>query len=517
MGTMTVTVLDLTRVEVLTDDGAQASGRLRCDKLREATIEVLEAWVRKSSAVTRAELQVLGEHLFEMLFDGEVRQLLLERLDLAEPRHPLHLRLVFDEPARMLARYSWEYLYMREGGGTAFFLSTYVKLALSRYMPSRRRAETLAPAEGTLKILMVVAEPKELALGAVAASVVIDAVKGVAEAMSRGQQVEGRGLLRCATEVRELHEATSRTLFDAVAAFQPHVLHLVGHGRFDRLNNRGEVALLREDLTTTDWVDDQDFKDRVQALDHPPKVVVLHLCQGGEVAFERNFAGMAPQLVTAGVQAVIAMQHPISNNAATCFARDFYERLGRGEPVDRAVHAGRRAVSISDRELVAAHAFGTPVLYLRASDGIILPQDQPTPPPAGAPGGRAGNRSTAGGPLPATRPTADGGYTDLAAPAPDAALPPMPTVGGTVANVLLLQPGSAPGGDTDPLRRMRKAGLLEAAQRRVGTDSVKAITALGKLPGGDEARAALERLIDDSSDDDPLLPVWVRMLGALDG
>lgn len=519
MMTMTVTVLDLTRVEVLMDDGAKATGLLRYDKLREATIDVLEAWVRKSTAVTRAELQVLGEHLFETLFEGEARQLLIERLDQARSRTPLHLRLVFEEPARKLARYSWEYLYLREGGGTEFFLSTFAKLVLSRYMPSRRRLEPMAPADATLKILMVVAEPTDAQLGPVVPDPVIDAVKDVAELMGQGQPVEGNGLLRCVTEVRELREATSQTLFDMVAGFQPHVLHLIGHGRFDRLNGEGAVALLKDNLTSVDWVGDKDFKDRMQALDNPPKLVVLHMCQGGEVDFERNFAGVAPQLITAGVQAVIAMQHPISNAAATRFADAFYKRLGRGEPVDQAVHAGRLAVSTSDRALVAAHAFGTPVLYMRAADGIITPQAQLPAPPVEAPGGRSANRSTAGdasAPAPASQPVADRSRVDPAAPAAEVALPPTPSPGGTVASVLLLQPGTAPGGDAEPLRRMRKAGLIEAAQRRAGTDSVKAITAISRLPSIDEARSALERLIGDSSDDDMLLPVWVCMLGALD-
>lgn len=87
-----------------------------------------------------------------------------------------------------------------------------------------------------------------------------------------------------------------------------------------------------------------------------------------------SFGGLAPRLVQKGVQAVVAMQYPITNMAAIDFSRVFYEALLRGAPLDHAVQLGRQALMHMRQH--AARTFGTPVLYLHSADGLIQPADQ---------------------------------------------------------------------------------------------------------------------------------------------
>src|SRR5207253_760718 len=102
----------------------------------------------------------------------------------------------------------------------------------------------------------------------------------------------------------------------------------------------GEIALLDIDGMNARWVKDEEFVDDLIHTRSMPRLVFLHLCEGGAVDFEANFAGIAPQLVRAGIQAVVAMQYPISNTAAIVFSRAFYRTLAEGEPVDAAVQEG---------------------------------------------------------------------------------------------------------------------------------------------------------------------------------
>jgi hypothetical protein len=67
------------------------------------------------------------------------------------------------------------------------------------------------------------------------------------------------------------------------------------------------------------------------------------------------------------------MQYEITDEAAIEFSRDFYEAVADGLPVDAAVAEARAAVSIR-----SALEWGTPVLYMRSSDGHIFDIQQTT-------------------------------------------------------------------------------------------------------------------------------------------
>jgi hypothetical protein len=76
---------------------------------------------------------------------------------------------------------------------------------------------------------------------------------------------------------------------------------------------------------------------------------------------------MAQGLVQQDCTAVVAMQFPISDGAATTFTGEFYGALADGFPVDQAATSARKA-------LIAEYAaeWATPVLFLRAPDGRVF-------------------------------------------------------------------------------------------------------------------------------------------------
>ena len=88
------------------------------------------------------------------------------------------------------------------------------------------------------------------------------------------------------------------------------------------------------------------------------------------VSSNQAFAGTAPNLVQKGIPAVVAMQYSILDSTAKLFADEFYRTLALGYPVDAAIQETRNAISIEVG--LDKRDFATPVLYMKAKDGIIL-------------------------------------------------------------------------------------------------------------------------------------------------
>lgn len=63
------------------------------------------------------------------------------------------------------------------------------------------------------------------------------------------------------------------------------------------------------------------------------------------------------------------MQYAITDRAAIEFAQMFYESLADGLPIDAAVSEARKAISVG---LANSLEWGTPVLHLRAADGVLF-------------------------------------------------------------------------------------------------------------------------------------------------
>jgi formylglycine-generating enzyme required for sulfatase activity len=302
-----------------------------------------------------ASAEDLGGQLFEALFCGPVRSLLDQSMGMMHGKHiGLRIKIHIDpeDPSlAQLASLPWELLYRRE---------TRDWLNLSRFTPVVRYLDVQRPhvpleLKPPLHILVVMAQP--------AGCRRLDLARERTLIESNWAKLTG-------VEVEFLEAATPDRLADRLSARAYHVLHYMGHGDFDERTGRG-VLLLEDEGGQPNAADGPTLG--ILLRDVPTlRLVVLNACETARLTKENGldpFAGVASSLVMAGIPAVVAMQFPITDAAAITFARRFYTLLARGEAVDTAVAEGRRAIRTSSADTLE---WGTPVLFMRAVDGVIF-------------------------------------------------------------------------------------------------------------------------------------------------
>ena len=144
-----------------------------------------------------------------------------------------------------------------------------------------------------------------------------------------------------------------------------HVLHVVGHGDYDENHQEG-VLYFCDQYGRSVAVPPGVLGPYLH--DHDPlRLVFLNACQSGRLGAADPFSGMAQRLVQQDCTAVVAMQFPISDGAATAFTGEFYAALSDGMPVDQAVTSARKGLLAG-----FASEWATPVLYLNAPDGQVF-------------------------------------------------------------------------------------------------------------------------------------------------
>jgi hypothetical protein len=316
-------------------------------------------------------LDAIGERLFTSLFPGQILGLYERSLDLleADPEAGLRLKLVFSDPSLVPFQvFPWELLRQPGKPGS---------LALSRRQPIVRYLTVAKPVYAARR-------PSVLRIVAVAAS----------------PRHGGLSSLDLARELRHLQEAVgSVSVLDLVIPRSPtlaalrqtllaqecHVLHFMGHGGI--VEGQVERVLFFEtEDGNADPVRGTDLFNKL-ADRTTLRLAVLNACgsatlpsresaPAADVGFD-PFAEVANTLVLGGMPAVVAMQFPISDQAAIAFSRAFYQRLAAGDPVDTAVTEGRQAIHSADR---ASFEWATPVLFMRTPNGELYPKEKIDPP-----------------------------------------------------------------------------------------------------------------------------------------
>jgi len=170
-----------------------------------------------------------------------------------------------------------------------------------------------------------------------------------------------------------------REAAEAGGPFQ--ILHFDGHGSFqpavrggspDPLrygSGRQEGVLLFE--TETGGESLAGASELAPVLrDAGVPLLVLNACQSGMVGGASPEASVATRLLQGGAAAVVAMGYSVYAVAAAEFMAAFYESLFRGEPVTRAVTAGRRQLHRSNQRpspkgLLPLEDWAVPVHYGR--------------------------------------------------------------------------------------------------------------------------------------------------------
>lgn len=306
--------------------------------------------VRRIESPEMEEAKKFGGKLFDSVFRDDVRAVMRSSLDLAAREDAgLRIRLRM-EGAPELADLPWEYIY---NAGLNRFLALSPKTPLVRYfeLPEAARPLRVAP---PLRVLVMISSPTDYDK--------LDVEREWNKVNDAVQDLKTGGSI----ELERLDEATLGALRRKMRQGDYHILHFVGHGAFDTQAQEG-VLVLEDEQGRGKRVSGQMLG--MMLADYGVlRLVVLNACEGARAARADPFAGVAQSLIQQGIPGVIAMQFEVSDDAAITFGHEFYAALADGYPVDAALAEARTAIFAQVNDL----EWGTPVLYLRAPDGVLF-------------------------------------------------------------------------------------------------------------------------------------------------
>ena len=286
---------------------------------------------------------------------------------LAAALHPQRrIRLRLDDLAPALHTLAWEALTDTSPTATAR------TLAADRDTPFSRHVATAAAPPGPLtalpiKILTAVAAPTDIADYDLPPLDRAAEIASIAEALAAAPP--GR--------VQHTHLAGPCTLAALEAELEHgyHVLHLLAHGMARR---DGAAATFFEAADgRTDRVDAARFAAMLDRLTPTLRLVALMSCQSATRSRTDARVGLAPQLLAAGVPAVLAMQDLVPVDTARAFTRAFYRELCTTGEIDRAANRAR-AVILTAR----LPGDAIPVLYSAAASNRLWTAELPATPVA---------------------------------------------------------------------------------------------------------------------------------------
>ena len=306
---------------------------------------------RASGVKVRDTTRDLGRGLFEALLPPEVATCYRSSLGTARAGGKgLRIRLRLDAPE--LALLPWEFLYDEaEREHTCLDRGT----PIVRHMEMARASHPLT-IRPPLRILGMIASPVDLP------DLDVGREKRHMEEAIRHLRDEGR------VSVQWLAGQTARDLQKAMIGGPWNVFHFIGHGNFD--GAEGQVALADEQgrsrlLSATQL-------GQLLAGHDSLRLVVLNSCEGARASATDLFSSTGAVLTRRGIPAVVSMQDAITDRAALEFSRMFYDAIAGGLPVDAALTEARIAISTTMGD---TFEWGTPVLYMRSSDGRLFDID----------------------------------------------------------------------------------------------------------------------------------------------
>jgi hypothetical protein len=338
----------------------------------ERVIAALEQTVRGSGPRGARDLKIVnpeeGSHLiaeevgaalFRSLFVGPVLESFLLRWGQAgayEGRG-LRIRMQFDPSGpelNALGALPWELIYRDQ------FLSRDVLTPVVRCLDTQSPwPGSPAPTANRLRILVAMASPQ----GCVPLDLSLE--RNRIEAAWGGITSVNISFLEHATI-----SAVRRELRDNPF----HVLHFMGHGGLDQ--GSGEGLLLFEDPhSRKDPISGAVLAESCRG-NRNLRLVFLNACDTGRLPRRKGegpFTGVATALVRLGTPAVVAMQFPISDEAAIAFSGTVYSALAAGDPIDAAVAEGRLAIYQSFPKSLE---WATPVLFLSSAEGVLQQSTQ---------------------------------------------------------------------------------------------------------------------------------------------
>jgi ATP/maltotriose-dependent transcriptional regulator MalT len=270
----------------------------------------------------------------------------------------LRLRLAADDELHSLR---WETLQAPDGTGP---LARSERILLSRHLDSADMTPLSRGVRADLRALLVVAGPDPETLESYRLAPV-DVPAEIARAKA--------ALGTTPTTLISSGTGAGATLDAIVAGLRdgPEIVCLVAHGTL----RRGRSYLwLDDERGGAERVEGTELVEAIARLPRRPLLLVLISCQSaGTSSGDGALAALGPQLATAGVAAVLAMQANLKMESAAKLLPTFFNELWRDGQVDRALAAARLA-------LRSAEDWWQPALFLRVPDGRIWLEDAPAQP-----------------------------------------------------------------------------------------------------------------------------------------
>lgn len=293
-----------------------------------------------------------GSELFDTVFRGTVRSIFDQARGFADARNEtLRIRLKFVGVPE-LVDLPWELLRNESGSGY---------LALDRRMTLLRHLLVPMPivplkSSFPLRVLAVISTPKDETQLPSAEEEWVHLQNALA-ALSREHAVM----------LERSPDGTLASLRKTLRAHTPHVLHFIGHGDFG--GGRGGQLLLQDQAGNAVPIATDQLANLLHDCDSL-RLVVINACEGARTSRVDPFAGVAQGLISRGIPAVVAMQFPISDEAAAIFSASFYRSIANADAVDAAVAQARRELSSGGDELETEWA--TLVLYVRGDTQLFV-------------------------------------------------------------------------------------------------------------------------------------------------
>jgi hypothetical protein len=291
------------------------------------------------------DVACLGQYLFGLLFSQECWDTILREARVRGDRS-IEIALRWDSGETKLHRQSWEAMH----DGTRFLgENPDFSIAVTRVVTDAVVAGPPTSVAAPARVLFVV---------------------GVAlndPSIRRGAEIVGllRGLESEDSSIHSkiIESVTLEQLEEACAAFQPHIVHFVGHGQF---RERGELQLSVEEIGQSGWIDGERLVRAMTTGGSSPTIVLLTGCESAVAGDHMD--SLASELVRRGVPIAIGMAGRISDSVCRLFTRRLGMSFGRGEPLVEAMTHGRRAgLQSTGGSAANDRAWAMPSIYLAPS------------------------------------------------------------------------------------------------------------------------------------------------------
>ena len=353
------------------DDWLAQASRLMKDPLQGLLRgEGLSAWAHAGAGGAGEQtntLVALGQHLYNALFQGTIRDSWMTAQGIAKHRHE-ELRLRLGLKDQRLPRLPWEVLHNGDRSlatGTDVVFSRFHSGLITLIPPAllQHSLESKQP----LKILMVLSAPTDQEVLALKQEAL-----HLQEELQRTTRTGGRSQPFSEVVLNLLEQPGREQLTQSLEHEHYHVFHYAGHS--DTGQSGGNLYLVSSKTGLTETLSGDDLAGLL--VNNGIRLAVLNSCRGVYTATdgtgETDQGNLAEALIKRGVPAVLAMAERIPDDVALTLSRLFYRNLKQGYAIDLSLSRTRQGLVSS----YSSHQFywALPILYLHSAfDGYLLP------------------------------------------------------------------------------------------------------------------------------------------------